>query len=553
MSSSPDSTNADQPKVSEVLRASQLKETLQQYGEALRARRKGLDKLNVYPVPDGDTGTNMSLTVQSVVTELKSAAADDMHAISTAISKGAIMGARGNSGAILAQALRGVAESVKEKTSLTPGDVADAFEKARKGAYESVLKPVEGTILTVLTAAATAARKSADEGHKLKEQLEHIQTASAEALARTPDFLPQLKQAGVVDAGGSGFLLFVDAMRFVAFGEPIPGAVDGDDDADGPEIDIDAAHAGALTDLHYEVMFLIDAKDKTINEFKERWGEVGDSIVVVGGDNFYNCHIHADDIGPVLEIAMDYGKPREVRITDLQSQLSDRREGTTSAEVINVETAVVAVLNGEGLVKLYKSLGVQSFITGGQSANPSVEELLAAVESAPSNNVIILPNNKNILPAAREVNALSEKNVTVVPTKSPVQGLSALVSYDPAADISSNTDALSKASDLVSIGEITQSVRKSSSDAGAIAEGDWLGISPDGIVVIQKELSQALVKLLDTMITEDAELVTLIEGKDADAAVTAEAEAWLAANKDHVEVQVEKGLQPLYPYLFGVE
>jgi len=562
---------ASQPEtVVEALKASQLKDVLTHYGEALRARRKGIDKLNVYPVPDGDTGTNMSLTVASVVNELKGAASDDMRSISAAISKGAIMGARGNSGAILAQALRGVAESVKEKTALTPSDVADAFERARKGSYESVLKPVEGTILTVLSAAAIAARKSADEGHKLKDQMDHIRAASADALARTPELLPVLKQAGVVDAGGSGFLLFVDAMRYVATGEPIPGITDieaGEDDST-PTANVASTEHSELSELRYEVMFLLENDLTNINDFREAWGVVGDSIVVVGGDGLWNCHIHTDDIGQAIEIALPFGKPSNIRVTDLMeqagavhgdawSELNELDAAAAAAEAVTnqerVAVAVVGVVNGEGMADLYRDSGVQQLVVGGQSMNPSVAELLAAVEACPSDNVVLLPNNKNIHAAANQVDGLSDKHVVVLPTTSSVQGLATLVSYDASGDLDGVVAAMGEVSAHIVCGEVTQAVRSTTGPTGPIEEGDWLGIGPEGISVVEKSLVSAIQKLLPELIRDDSELLTVIEGEEATPETTQAIRTWVKDNHPEVEVDVHRGGQPLYPYSLGVE
>ncbi len=537
--------------ISETLKASQVRDVLHHYGEALRLRRKGIDRLNVYPVPDGDTGTNMSLTVQSVMAELKNAVVDDMGSITKAISRGATMGARGNSGAILAQVLRGMAESLKEKTTVGPHEVADALERARSSAYEAVLKPVEGTILTVVTAAAVAARKSADEGHKLKEQLEHVSDAAADALARTPDLLPVLKQAGVVDAGGSGFLLFVDALRYVATGEPIPGALDGPDDE--PDLaNIEHHNIGELRyigGLRYEVMFLLEGDDTRISEFRKAWGNVGDSIVVVGGDGIWNCHIHSDSIGDSIELALDYGRPRQIRVTDLMEQVG----AENGAYHEPVETAVVAVVVGNGLERTYRSMGVQQIVAGGQSANPSVAELLAAVEAAPSENVVVLPNNKNVHAAAMQLDKLTPKSVSVVPTTSVVQGLSTLVSYDSSVALADNVAEMSAAAERCVCGEVTQAVRDAHSDAGAVKADDWIGIGPDGISVVAATLVDALRGIVETLTGDDHELLTVIEGQGSMPEATAALRDWIAQHREHIEVEVHSGGQPLYPYLIGVE
>lgn len=551
---------SDRPEnetVRDALKASHLRETLHRYAEALKARRKGIDRLNVYPVPDGDTGTNLSLTVQSVVAELRNAVSDDMRSVSAAISKGAVMGARGNSGAILAQALRGIAESVKDKTDIGPSDVADALEKARAAAYQSVLKPVEGTMLTVLSAAADAARKSADKGAHLKEQLDHVREESAEALARTPDLLPVLKNAGVVDAGGSGLLLFIDALRYVVTGEPIPGAVDAEED-ESP--DVAAAHT-ELSELRYEVMYLLDAPDTAMQQFRESWGELGDSIVVVGGDGLWNCHIHTDTIGPTIEAGIAAGRPYEIRITDLQEQTgAEHGDAWTHPDELVVDertdpvtTAVVAVVNGAGLQKLYRDCGVGRIVAGGQSANPSVAELLAAVEAAPSKDVILLPNNKNVRAAADQAANLSEKNVLVVPTKSVMAGMAAMLAYNASSPLDVNASTMVEAIENIVTGEVTQAVRGSKAAVGPIKKGDWLGVTPDGIAVVAATLPDALVQLVETLVGDDHEILTLVEGQGATSEATDAVRAFLSQSRPTIELEVHEGGQELYPYYLGVE
>lgn len=553
-----DDSRPGETTVFEAMKAAHLRETLHRYGDALRERRKGIDRLNVYPVPDGDTGTNLSLTVQSVVKELKAAAADDMHSVASAISKGAIMGARGNSGAILAQALRGLAESVKDKATIGPADIAEALEKARVAAYQSVLKPVEGTMLTVLTASAEAARKSVDAGHQLKEQVEHIRHASAEALARTPDLLPVLKNAGVVDAGGSGFLLFIDALRYVVTGEPIPGKVDEDSDfADSP--DVHEAHT-EISDLRYEVMYLLEADDDKIQGFKEAWSTLGDSIVVVGGDGMWNCHIHTDEVEPTIDAGKAVGRPYEIRITDLQEQASEAH-GSAWTENLHdgwsdepVETGVIAVVSGDGLGALYRDAGVSRIVSGGQSMNPSVAEIMEKIDAAPSENVVVLPNNKNICATAEQAAKMSAKNAAVIPTISIMQGMSAMLAYDSSQPLDANISAMTEAVESVIAGEVTQAVRDVESEEQPVRKGDWLGLQcGDGIKAVAPSLSDALVQLIDVLVRDDHEIVTVVEGEGSTKEATDALRLHLSQSRPGVELEVHFGGQALYPYYIGVE
>src|SRR5687768_3448795 len=333
------------------------------YRDALEAHKAGINKLNVYPVPDGDTGTNMALTLTAVAEELEPAA-DDLAAVCKAISHGSLMGARGNSGVILSQILRGISSVVAEAEGFDGPSGAAALTAASKAAYEAVMRPVEGTILTVVREASEAATAAADDGADLVAVLDAARVRGADALERTPEMLPVLKQAGVVDAGGTGFLLFVDACLNVADGRalPEPPAHLAEPDLQGMDTAVADAHHDAVSDLRYEVMYFLEAPDETIPAFKEVWAGIGDSIVVVGGDGIWNCHIHTDDIGAAVEAAIDCGRPRNIRVTDLMEQVEEERwvrDAALSPEEEAarepVPTAVVAVATGDGIRRIFRS------------------------------------------------------------------------------------------------------------------------------------------------------------------------------------------------------
>jgi DAK2 domain fusion protein YloV len=383
--------------------------------------------------------------------------------------------------------------------------------------------------------------------------------------------LPVLKQAGVVDAGGAGFLLLLDAALFIVEGEPLP--LPSDDE--GPDLQtLDAlAHRTTngevdVSELRYEVMFLLDLDDAKARDFKNAWGKIGDSIVVVGGDGLYNCHIHTNDIGGAIEAPLELGgRPRSIRITDLFEEMAeehakrDAEHGVavkqpmpTTSSFPPVTCAVVAVASGDGIAELFGQLGVHGVVTGGQTLNPSTAELLDAVERMNAQQVIILPNNKNIIPVANQVGELTKKTVRVVPTCSMPEALAALVVYDPEATAERNGDEMTEAALSVATGEITQAVRDTESDAGTITAGDWIGIvRGDGIVAIGGTWRAAASQLLSHLITPEREIVTALEGSDATSAMTDELRAWLFENHPDVVVEVHRGGQPLYPYLFGVE
>jgi DAK2 domain fusion protein YloV len=389
--------------------------------------------------------------------------------------------------------------------------------------------------------------------------------AARDAVAKTPDLLPVLREAGVVDAGGRGFELLLASCVSVVSGRPVPppehvatpAAVEAHLHGGQPGEPSDRA-PDALGALRYEVMYFLDAPDESIAAFKQTWGELGDSIVVVGGDGVWNCHVHTDDIGAAIEAGIAVGAPSRIRVTDLLEQVEGREEaewvrGQAVDTVQPVATGVVAVAAGEGLRQLLESLGVQQVVAGGQSMNPSTAQLLAAVDACDADGVVVLPNNKNIVPVAQQLPGLTARPVAVVPTVSVVAALSAMVVYDPGASLAANVGAMQEAADRVRAGEVTQAVRDSTAECGPIATGDWMAISRDGIQAAMKSVTDAAIALVDALVDDDSELVTIVVGADADADDTARIGEHLASKHPDVEVELHRGDQPLYPYLIGVE
>jgi DAK2 domain fusion protein YloV len=556
--------------VLEVFGAEALRDTVITFRDTMKRHAAGINLLNVYPVPDGDTGTNMSRTLDAVVTELEGAD-HALEATCEAISHGSLMGARGNSGVILSQILRGLVSTLRTATPGSATKVAAALKAASVASYEAVLKPIEGTILTVVRETADAAQRAASDGATLAAMLHVARAAGRTALANTPEQLPVLKDAGVVDAGGAGFMLLMDAALHVVDGEPLPEP----SEATGPSQEqLEAVSHRASTsgevdvsELRYEVMFLLNIDDAKSKEFMQAWGKIGDSIVVVGGDGLYNCHVHTNDIGAAIEAPLELGgKPFKIRVTDLFEEMEEehaQREAQMGAAAKRpsavsalpaVECAVVAISSGAGLEELFAQMGVQGVVTGGQTLNPSTAELLDAVEHMNSQQVIILPNNKNIIPVANQINALTKKEVRVVPTCSMPEALAALVSYDPEADVDANCEAMSDAAKSVATGEVTQAVRDTNTDAGAVKNGDWIGlVRGDGVVAIGSTMVVAATQLLDQLLSGNGELLTVITGNLASARATEEIIAYMADKHPDVEVEVHPGGQPLYPFLFGVE
>ncbi len=570
--------------VLEQLGSDALRHTLVTYRDTLKRHQADLNKLNVYPVPDGDTGTNMARTLDAVVAELEKhpGALDET---CNAISHGSLMGARGNSGVILSQILRGLSATLKAARVHGAPKVAEALKAASVAAYDSVLKPIEGTILTVVREAADAAVRAAGDGATLAAMLRVARAAGRESLANTPELLPVLKEAGVVDAGGAGFLLFLDSALHVVDGEPLPepenltgpnteqlvavmkrGAGDG---GNGAGVDV--------SELRYEVMFLLEIDDTKSRAFKHKWGEVGDSIVVVGGDGLYNCHIHTNDIGAAIEAPISLGgRPHQIRVTDLFEEVAEehqKREAQigaptgsdtaahggkpsfkTHAALPAVTCAVVAVASGDGIAELFGNLGVHGVVTGGQTLNPSTQELLDAVEHMNAQQVVILPNNKNIIAVAQQVDGLTKKDVRVVPTCSMPEALAALVAYDPEASAEHNGGSMAKAAAAVVTGEITTAVRDTKTDAGDVKVGDAIGlVRGDGVVAIAASVLECASALLQHIVTDNRELLTIIVGSDAEPHVTDSIVAWAKEHFPALACEIHRGGQPLYPYLFGVE
>ena len=557
-----------------VLNAATLRRVIAGFHGALSEHREAIDNLNVYPVPDGDTGTNMTLTVRSI-TEGLDGVDDRLEPLCRAVAHGALMGARGNSGVILAQILRGFCGVLRDAASAGQEPdapvVARALTAASEGAYTAVARPVEGTILTVIREASDAARAASEAGGGLVEVLDAARAQGYDALARTPQMLAVLAEAGVVDAGGAGLLLLLDACLAELDGRPMPAppkVVAGPT----PVASASAAHPieeSSIADLRYEVMFLLDAPDSSVDGFKQAWTEVGDSIVVVGGDGIWNCHIHTDDIGAAIEAGIAVGRPHRIQVTDLLDQAAEHSESFSApappaddggpSPLAPVEIAeadrcsVVAVGAGGGVEAILTSMGVSRVVAGGQSMNPSTAELLAAVDSLPTGNVVLLPNNKNIIPVAEQVDGETGRTVSVVPTRSVVEGIASLLAFSADNTAVHNAEAMATAAASVTAAEVTQAVRDATSSAGPISAGDWLGIGPAGITAVESEAAAAATALLRAIIDDDHELLTVLTGAEADEAATEAIVGHVSENHPEVEVEVREGGQPLYPYYFGLE
>jgi DAK2 domain fusion protein YloV len=510
-----------------TLSAHQLRAAISTYADLLRSHKEVINRLNVYPVPDGDTGTNMTLTIESVTAELAPLADNaTMSEVCRAIAHGSLMGARGNSGVILSQMLRGLVAKFPADGEVAPALLADSLEHADVLARQAVVRIVEGTMLSIARAAAEGARAHCE---TLSALVRSARDRARAALAYTPEQLPVLKQAGVVDSGGAGLVLLYEALCKVVADDPLPVAPPVESSEVHAHEEFDPSRRGSIADLRYEVMYLLDADDAKMHAFREVWAGIGDSIVIVGGDGLYNCHIHTNDIGASVEAALDAGRPRDIRVTDLSEQVIEERwvreaSGGDVADDLSPApaTAVVAVVVGEGVGRIFRSLGVRTL-----------------VRSTGSAQVVLLPNNKNIVPVAQQVNELVEQLVTVVPTRSIVEGFAALLEYDPDASAEENAKIMGISACHVVAGEVTQAVRDTSTDAGQVHVGDSIALAS----------SQLLIQLIHP----EHELLTVIEGEGASPANTRRITEFLAEEYPGVSVEVHHGGQPLYPYYFGIE
>jgi len=520
------------------LTTTQLRSVVDRFHDRLITYRDALNRLNVFPVPDGDTGTNLELTVRSVVEAISTT--EEMGEFSGALAHSSMLGARGNSGVILAQILRGLADAFRDSSDVGVPELVAALDGAASAAYEAVLHPVEGTILTVIRAAADAAVEAGGEsGDDLGRLLGRIYRRAAEALEQTPELLPVLGQAGVVDAGGAGLLLLLAAFVEEATGEAVdlPSVYQA-----SPRFEhVEAASAST----RYEVMLTLEASDERLDRFRAAWDRIGDSIVITGGDGTYRCHIHTDHPAAAIEAALRVDGGPVGTFSDLS--LADLREVSGDHGV----NGVVAVAMGEGISRVFRELGAGAVVAGGQGANPSTRDLLEAIEQVPAPHVLVLPNNKNIVAVARAAAKLSPRDVTVVPTTSIPSGLAAMTSFEPGEAPEILTERMTAASGRVSAGEVTRAVRDATLPIGSVVAGQWLGIVDGDIVVAGDELADIVQRTLEHMASSGAELVTIVTGQGADEDVTESARRW-AADRG-LDVDEIDGGQPLYPYLLSVE
>lgn len=525
--------------------------------KVLDERKEEVNRLNVFPVPDGDTGTNMSLTIQSVVSNVANLPIGASGAeIRKAVTTGALMGARGNSGVITSQILRGLCEGSHHFEEFDTESVAAAFDRAREVAFQAVRKPVEGTILTVLRDAAAAAKTAADEGLDTPAALDVIVAEAYASVQRTPDLLPVLKEHGVVDAGGFGLAILFDAFTAALLGRS-GTMVDEMSFVRGshPKVEIEQVNDWEGSQYRYCNEFLVDSDTLDKDAALEFLSTMGDCELCVGEVPKFKVHVHSDHPDQVLKYFLDQGQVSEVFIHNMQIQSAERNEKLAAEEEAERKPlGFVAVAAGSGQADILKSLGVDVVVSGGQTMNPSTKDLLDAAASVRADAVIILPNNSNIVMAANSAAELSESPCAVVPTKSVPQAFSALFAVDMDASLETNVEEMTEAAAAVKTGEVTWATRDSKDAEGnPIAEGDVIGIADGSIEAVDDSIDGAVLKLLGKMDAEDADTCTILAGEgysDEDLeALVAEIEAVY----DELEIDAQRGEQPLYPIVFSVE
>ncbi|MGH2089640.1 DAK2 domain-containing protein [Aerococcus urinaeequi] len=542
-------------------------------GNRLSENAEYVNSLNVFPVPDGDTGTNMNLTYTSGIERVIKQHSDTVGEVGEDLAKGLLMGARGNSGVILSQLFRGFAKAIEGKTTVEAQDFANAFQRGIDTAVKAVMKPVEGTILTVARDSAAAGMLKAEQTDDIIEVMTAVLEEAQTSLENTPNLLPVLKEVGVVDSGGQGLVYIYHGFLESLTGESIPVKSADPNKANVTELAhqenfFNTAHSVASEDIHYgyctEIMVKIGEGETVTDEFnydtfRNHLDGIGDSLLVVSDDEIIKVHVHTETPGEVMNYGQKFGSLVKIKVDNMRLQHDDiidgkgatQSESTPAVERTNL--AIIAVAAGEGIENLFKDMGVKSIISGGQTMNPSTNDILDAINKANADNVIILPNNKNIIMAANQAVEVSETPAAVVETKYISQGLTAMLGYNPDGTLEDNKAAMVAEMANVTSGQVTVAVRDTTVDGLEIHKDHFMGIIDGKIVSEDADLVKETINMVNAMIDEDKELVTLIFGEETDQA-TAEliAEAVESANED-IEVEIVDGGQPVYHFLASVE
>ncbi|NGD16918.1 DAK2 domain-containing protein [Staphylococcus aureus] len=521
-----------------------------------------VDSLNVYPVPDGDTGTNMNLTMTSGREEVENNLSKNIGELGKTFSKGLLMGARGNSGVILSQLFRGFCKNIESESEINPKLLAESFQAGVETAYKAVMKPVEGTILTVAKDAAQAAVEKANNTEDCIELMEYIIVKANESLENTPNLLAVLKEVGVVDSGGKGLLCVYEGFLKALKGEKVEAKVAKLDKDEFVHDEHDFHGVINTEDIIYgyctEMMVRFGKNKKAFDEqeFRQDMSQFGDSLLVINDEEIVKVHVHTEYPGKVFNYGQQYGELIKLKVENMREQHREvirKEQHTAKPKMETVETAIITISMGEGISEIFKSMGATHIISGGQTMNPSTEDIVKVIEQSKCKRAIILPNNKNILMASEQAASIVDAEAVVIPTKSIPQGISALFQYDVDATLEENKAQMADSVNNVKSGSLTYAVRDTKIDGVEIKKDAFMGLIEDKIVSSKSDQLTTVTELLNEMLAEDSEILTVIIGQDAEQAVTDNMINWIEEQYPDVEVEVHEGGQPIYQYFFSVE
>ncbi|HCX9095650.1 TPA: fatty acid kinase catalytic subunit FakA [Staphylococcus aureus] len=521
-----------------------------------------VDSLNVYPVPDGDTGTNMNLTMTSGREEVENNLSKNIGELGKTFSKGLLMGARGNSGVILSQLFRGFCKNIESESEINSKLLAESFQAGVETAYKAVMKPVEGTILTVAKDAAQAAIEKANNTEDCIELMEYIIVKANESLENTPNLLAVLKEVGVVDSGGKGLLCVYEGFLKALKGEKVEAKVAKLDKDEFVHDEHDFHGVINTEDIIYgyctEMMVRFGKNKKAFDEqeFRQDMSQFGDSLLVINDEEIVKVHVHTEYPGKVFNYGQQYGELIKLKVENMREQHREvirKEQHTAKPKMETVETAIITISMGEGISEIFKSMGATHIISGGQTMNPSTEDIVKAIEQSKCKRAIILPNNKNILMASEQAASIVDAEAVVIPTKSIPQGISALFQYDVDATLEENKAQMADSVNNVKSGSLTYAVRDTKIDGVEIKKDAFMGLIEDKIVSSQSDQLTTVTELLNEMLADDSEILTVIIGQDAEQAVTDNMINWIEEQYPDVEVEVHEGGQPIYQYFFSVE
>lgn len=536
----------------------------------LESKKEWINELNVFPVPDGDTGTNMSMTIMSAAKEVYALENPSMEQLAKAISSGSLRGARGNSGVILSQLFRGFCKVIKTHDELDVMIISEACQKAVETAYKAVMKPKEGTILTVAKGAADKALTLADETDDLVFFCDEVIKEAEYVLSQTPEMLPVLKQAGVVDSGGQGLVQVLKGAFDALMGKEVDYTIESAPAGETPAVSGDAAPVDIKFGYCTEFIILLDhpMSDKAIAEYKAYLESIGDSIVVVADDEIVKTHVHTNDPGLAIQTALTHGALSRIKIDNMreehqeklikdagkQAALEAEQAKASAEELPHKDMGFISVSIGEGMNEIFRGLGVDYIIEGGQTMNPSTEDMLNAIGHVNADHIFILPNNKNIIMAANQAASLVEdKEIIVIPTKTIPQGITALVNFIPDYSVEANTEAMNAEIEVVKTGQVTYAVRDTEIDGKTIKQDDFMGIGDKSILSVGTDLKETTLDMVEQLVDEDSAIISIYYGSDSSEEAAEEIASLIQEKHPDVEVEINNGGQPIYYYVISVE